>query len=123
MFPSYLSANKVHTNRILYHQSIFIDAPTNCISLYLAHIKKGLQSRDGAKLQRVHQLPSKYLPSRRFGYGVDEQHFADFLVWSDTLCYMVHDLRFSDFASRSPHNKSYGYLPSLFMGIPANKTL
>ena len=68
----------------------------------------------------VRQLPSQYLSSWRFWYGVDKQNLADLLIRRYPLRNMVHDLSLGDLASWLPHDKRYWYLSCLLMRIPAN---
>ena len=82
--------------------------------------KKSSQPRDSVKLHIVRQLPSQYLSSWRFWYGVDKQNLADLLIRGYPLRNMVHDLRLGDIASWLPHHKRYRYLSCLLMRIPAN---
>ena len=69
----------------------------------------------------VGQLPPQYLPSRRLGNGLNEEHLADLLVRRHPLCDVVHDLSLRDLATRLPDHKRHGYLPCLLMRIPVNK--
>ena len=82
--------------------------------------KKSSQPRDSVKLHIVRQLPSQYLSSWRFWYGVDKQNLADLLIRGYPLRNMVHDLSLGDLASWLLDNKRYRYLPCLLVRIPAN---